>query len=326
MSKSANSNLYNFLSIGQRGVGKTVFLTACYLECHQDQAQQRLLWFDCEDKQVRQIIDDILIYVSKTGNYPPATLKITNFEFNLKQRNQQGSKTIGKVKWLDTPGEICNIHNISFTTMIANADGCCLFLDVPNLVESADCASALNQLLQPLETVIEFMNDKNLDLPLALILNKCDRLADHPLHWQRLKKALSPLITKLQKLETNYQFFYSEIPIVVVDGVSKLQLTRVGTPIYWLFSEIHRSRSPLSSDQSEKSNYYIPTPPPRFLTSLLGINPQLDLLNQIPKKRLLIGLMIFMGLISLGSALILQQTFDINSSPSSKSSDKSLSR
>jgi hypothetical protein len=37
---------YRFLSIGQRGVGKTVFLTACYLDSHRDQKQQRKFWLE----------------------------------------------------------------------------------------------------------------------------------------------------------------------------------------------------------------------------------------------------------------------------------------
>ena len=86
MPKSVDQILpsYNFLNIGERGVGKTVFFSACYLECHKDKEQQRLFWFDCENKEICQTIDEILSYIAKTGKYPPATLKITNFEFALK--------------------------------------------------------------------------------------------------------------------------------------------------------------------------------------------------------------------------------------------------
>ena len=325
MAKSVNQAhpSYNFLNIGERGVGKTVFFSACYLECHQDKEQQRLIWFDCENKEVRQTIDEILLYVAKTGKYPPATLKITNFECALKQRHQRGSKTIGRVQWWDTPGEICNINNASFTTILGNTDGFCLFLDAPSLVKMSDSITALTQFLRPLQEVIELISHQTLDLPLALILTKCDYLPEHPLYWQRLKKALQPLTMKLGELGVNYQIFYSEIPIAIADGVSTLQLNRVGTPIYWLFSEIHKSRS-AEKTQSPNRDYYIPTPLPSILKPFLGNNAQLNLLNQIPKRRLLLGLMIFMGLMALSAAVILQQTFRTN--PSLPPSEKSLSQ
>jgi len=325
MAKSVNQAhpSYNFLNIGERGVGKTVFFSACYLECHQDKEQQRLIWFDCENKEVRQTIDEILLYVAKTGKYPPATLKITNFECALKQRHQRGSKTIGRVQWWDTPGEICNINNASFITILGNTDGFCLFLDAPSLVKMSDSITALTQFLRPLQEVIELISHQTLDLPLALILTKCDYLPEHPLYWQRLKKALQPLTMKLGELGVNYQIFYSEIPIAIADGVSTLQLNRVGTPIYWLFSEIHKSRS-AEKTQSPNRDYYIPTPLPSILKPFLGNNAQLNLLNQIPKRRLLLGLMIFMGLMALSAAVILQQTFRTN--PSLPPSEKSLSQ
>ncbi|MEB3308792.1 MAG: hypothetical protein VKJ02_01005 [Snowella sp.] len=309
MTKSANLNRYNFLSIGQRGVGKTVFLASCYLECHQDKAQQRLLWFDCENPEVRQLIDHILSYVAKTGDYPPATLKVTNFGFDLKQRHQRGSKTVGRVQWWDTPGEMCDSLNASLKTLLANADGCCLFLEAPALVKASDSPLALMKLLRPLEAVIELLHQDGIDLPLAVIVTKCDYLSPHPLQWQCLKKALTPLFQKLKAQQAPYQVFYSEIPITVIDGIPTLQLIRVGTPIYWLFAEIHKRRSPDYDPQLAPSEYYIPTPPPKVLTPFLGNRHNFHQLNQIPKRQLLLGLMSLMGLITLGLALILQYSF-----------------
>jgi len=103
----------------------------------------------------------------------------------------------------------------------------------------------------------------------------------------------------------------------------------VATPIYWLFSEIHKSRSsdpPAEKTQSPDPDYYIPTAFPGILKPFLGNNPQLNLLNQIPKRRVLLGLMTFMGLIALSAAVILQQTFRTNPSQSLPPSEKSLSQ
>lgn len=311
----ANVNRYNFLSIGQRGVGKTVFLASCYLECHQDKEQQRLLWFDCSNPEVRQLIDNILSYVAKTGDYPPATLKITNFEFDLKQRHQWGSKTVGQVQWWDTPGEMCDSRNASLKTLLGNTHGCCLFLDASSLVKASDSIRALMELLQPLETVIDLFCEKMMDLPLAVILTKCDDLSAHPFQWQCLKKAINPLLKKLKERNVNYQVFYSEIPIAVVDGVPTLQLIRVGTPIYWLFAEIHKRRSPQPDQTRPQSEYYIPTSPPPILMPFLDKDSQLHFPNQLPKRRLLLGLMSLMGLMALGSALILQYSFKSDTPP-----------
>lgn len=307
MTSQPSQPIYSFLSIGQRGVGKTVFLAACYLEAHQDTEQQRLLWFDCEDRDARRTIDNLLVYVAKTGEYPPATLKITNFDFLLKQRSQWGHQTLGQVRWWDVPGESCHVHNPAFTAMLNHSDGCCLFLDAPSLVQKADDSASLTKLLQPLESVVELVVHQGLSLPLAIILTKCDQLPPHPLFWQRLKKALNPLVTRLQEWQANYQLFYSEIPIAETDGVSTLQLTRVGTPIYWLFSNIHRSRQSKMGTVDPQIPYYIPTPLPPWFHRLLG--GKLTKINQIdiPHHEVFLSILLLMALFSLGVGIILKQ-------------------
>jgi len=54
-------------------VGKTVFLAGSYAELHsptQTDGAQRL-WFDCQDSQAQENIEDILNYIGETGEYPP---------------------------------------------------------------------------------------------------------------------------------------------------------------------------------------------------------------------------------------------------------------
>ena len=307
MTSQPKQPIYSFLSIGQRGVGKTVFLAACYLESHQDTEQQRLLWFDCEDRDARRTIDNLLVYVAKTGEYPPATLKITNFEFLLKQRSQWGHQTLGQVRWWDVPGESCHVHNPAFTAMLNHSDGCCLFLDAPSLVQTADDPASLTKLLQPLESVVELVVYQGLSLPLAIILTKCDQLPPHPLFWQRLKKALNPLVTRLQEWQANYQLFYSEIPITEIDGVSTLQLTRVGTPIYWLFSNIHRSRQGETETVDPQMPYYIPTPLPAWFHRLLGAKPTKINQTDTPQHEIFLIILLLMALFTLGVGIVLQQ-------------------
>ena len=63
------TNTFNLLSIGQRGVGKTVFPAGSYAELHTDSPTQRpeQFWFDCQDSSVQENIGRILSYIIKTG-------------------------------------------------------------------------------------------------------------------------------------------------------------------------------------------------------------------------------------------------------------------
>ena len=47
---------FNLLSIGHRGVGKTVFIAGSYAELHSDIqiGQPQQLWFDCQDTQEQE--------------------------------------------------------------------------------------------------------------------------------------------------------------------------------------------------------------------------------------------------------------------------------
>lgn len=56
-----DTKMFNLLSIGQRAVGKTVFLVGSYAELHAnsltEKAQQ--LWFDCQYSYVQENIEKI---------------------------------------------------------------------------------------------------------------------------------------------------------------------------------------------------------------------------------------------------------------------------
>src|SRR5689334_12831129 len=117
---------FNLLSIGHRGVGKTVFLAGSYTELHGDYQtkQKQKMWFDCTERKVQENINSIIGYISETAHYPPATMKISNFNFSLNRRSWRGTETVCNFSWSDIPGEICTIHNSDFRTMVSNSDGC----------------------------------------------------------------------------------------------------------------------------------------------------------------------------------------------------------
>lgn len=236
--RSATVPAYTVLSVGQRGAGKTVFLAASYLEYRQHRQERRWLWLECASPKARQTIDDLLLYVARAGEYPPATLKATAFEFLLQQRQPRGTRTVAQIRWWDAPGEICRPQRREFLDLLRQAQGCCLFLEAPLLVRLADNPRSLAKLLEPLENVGEGLGAENLALPVALILTQCDRLPPQAFVWQRLQRAVSPLRRQLTEARFPHRIFYSEAPIVEQDGIPRLCLNRAGAPLYWLMEQM----------------------------------------------------------------------------------------
>lgn len=95
---------FNLLSIGQRGVGKTVFLVGSYAELQANYltAHPQKLWFDCQTNQVQENIEKILNYIVQTNQYPPPTMKIVNFSFSLKRQRLWGEQTLCNFTWNST--------------------------------------------------------------------------------------------------------------------------------------------------------------------------------------------------------------------------------
>ena len=234
---------FNLLSIGHRGVGKTVFLAGSYAELHTDSQtlNQHSLWFDCQERQVQENIDDILSHISETGHYPPPTMKITNFSFSLKRRRWWGSETLCDFLWSDIPGEICTIHNRDFRAMVSNSDGCCVFIDAYALVHNT------NTYLEYLEEIIKqvmaiaslaYLHDRK--YPFVVILTKCDLLESNHLN-QQLQQVLQPLTNRLDAVKANYQTFYSLIPIVRIPEKAMFKPKGAVDPLLWLVWELSQA-------------------------------------------------------------------------------------
>jgi hypothetical protein len=235
--------IYSLLSIGQRGVGKTVFLVGSCLELYtnqfEDQGQQ--VWFDCEDGEVQQMLENILRQVAQTGQYPPATMRITNFDFTLKLRNLWGTKTLCQFRWWDPPGESCQIYNPAFLMMALNADAYCAFIDARTIVECANHPNDLSTAFESVKSIAEVIHSNNLEHPLAIILTKCDIVRADASAWQTLERNIQPLKRLLDTLKVNYQIFCSEIPVVTTNGISSLKTTDAAAPILWLVSKLRKA-------------------------------------------------------------------------------------
>ena len=255
---------FNLLSIGQRGVGKTVFLAGSYAELHSNSKQERpqqsaellhelaepaadrlpRLWFDCQDSQAQENIEAILSYVARTGEYPPLTMKVTNFDFSLKRHSYSGSQTLCNFCWWDIPGEICDVHNVDFRKMVSVSHGCCVFIDAYALVHDSTYPQALEDIIQQVTAIAHLVYLNGLKYAFSLILTKCDLFESNPLEQQQLEASLQPLISRLEEVKANYQKFYSAIPIVFDLGNPTLRAKGAAAPILWLVWELSKVHNP----------------------------------------------------------------------------------
>ena len=237
---------FNLLSVGQRGVGKTVFLAGSYAELHPSSQPdlRKQLWFDCQDSNVQENMERLLSYIVRTGQYPPSTLKITNFKFSLKRHSQWGTKTLSHFGWWDIPGESCNIDNPDFRKMVFNSSGCCVFIDAYALINQPVYRQALENIIQQVMPIATLVYLNSFSYAFALILTKCDLLEPGPVSQQKLKQSLQPLTSRLDAVKANYQTFYSDIRIVPSGGGSTLKATGAASPLLWLVKEVSKADNP----------------------------------------------------------------------------------
>jgi tetratricopeptide (TPR) repeat protein len=243
LSETTEKKTFNLLSIGQRGVGKTVFLAGSYAELHPNSQvdHSQKLWFDCQDKQAQENIENILNYIARTGQYPPPTMKITNFNFSLKRRNLWGVQTLCHFRWWDTPGEACNIQNLDFQTLVLTSHGCCVFINADELVHNQAYLQVFENIVKQVVTIASLTSQHGLKYLFALILTQCDLLGPGPLSLLQIEESLQPLITRLDAAKAHYQRFYSAIPIVSTGSTSTLRATGAAAPLLWLISELRKS-------------------------------------------------------------------------------------
>lgn len=236
---------FSLLSIGQRGVGKTVFLAGSYTELHPDSrsSDSQQLWFDCQDTEVQGNLEKIQNHVARTGLYPPPTIKITNFNFSLKRQIPAGVETVCDFRWWDIPGESCNIHNPDFQEMIFTSNGCCVFINAYGLIHDQDYPRVVEDIYNQVAAIASIVAKYNLQYRFALILTKCDLIELNPDTILQIDQNLQPLTTYLDSLTATHQRFYSAIPIVTLDGVPRLQAEGAATPLIWLLTQLNQAEN-----------------------------------------------------------------------------------
>ena len=236
------TNTFNLLSIGQRGVGKTVFLAGSYAELHSNHQLKppQKLWFDCQKSQDEEKIDRILKYVAQTGQYPPATMKITDFNFSLKCSSLWTTKTLCHFRWWDVPGESCNSSNPEFQKIVLSSHGCCVFINASALVNDRNYLQPLEEIIQQVVAIASLVNQHGLKYAFALIFTKCDLLNLDPISLLQIEERVQPLLTRLDAVKADYQKFYSAIPIISFAGVPILKAKGASAPLLWLVSQLRK--------------------------------------------------------------------------------------
>ncbi len=256
---------FNLLSIGQRGVGKTVFLAGSYAELHGDSSESPLktaleagsadffkfaidaqqlsdrpasFWFECQDEDVEANLEKILHHIKQTGLYPPATIKITNFNFRLKQRTARTIETVCNFRWWDIPGEWCSLRNVEFQEIVITSHACCVFINAYALSHDPRYAPILQDIFNQVVAIASLVQQHRIKYAIALILTQCDRLDAED--TKQLKEKLQPLIGRLEDFRTHYRVFYSAIPIVSIKGHAELDAKGAADPLLWLLTELNK--------------------------------------------------------------------------------------
>ncbi|WP_407899186.1 hypothetical protein [Scytonema sp. NUACC26] len=233
---------FSLLSIGKRGVGKTVFLAGSYSELHSNTPKHNphTFWFECQDSEVQENLEKINSHIARTHFYPPATIKITNFNFNLKRHTLWGIKTLCQFRWWDIPGEICDLCNPDFQEMVLASHGCCVFINAHALISEPDYVNTLEEMFHQIVAIASLIAQHRLKYAFALILTKCDLLEPGTVTQLKIEQSLQPLISRLDTVQANYQKFYSAIPIISMEGLSALRARGAAEPLLWLLAQLNK--------------------------------------------------------------------------------------
>jgi tetratricopeptide (TPR) repeat protein len=234
---------FTLISLGSRGVGKTVFL-ACncaeILRSGQRKNNAQKLWFECLDQEFQDKIESLVGYVVRTGQYPPPTFKITDFGFSLRGKSLNGNKTLCHFRWLDLPGEWCDIENSEFQSVLLQSHGCCVFIDAHALLHEESYLETIEAMVNQVEAIASLVNQHHLKYPFALICTKCDLVDLSPIGLIQLEEKLIPLLQRLGASNAHYRRFYSAIPIVNQSNGGILKVKDATAPLLWLIAELQR--------------------------------------------------------------------------------------
>lgn len=246
---------FTLISLGSRGVGKTVFLAyncAEILRPNHKEKDSETLWFECLDQKFQEKIEKLVGYVIRTGQYPPPTFKIEDFGFSLKKKSLSGDKTLCNFRWLDLPGEWCNIQNSEFQSTLLQSHGCCVFVDIHALLNNKLYLETMETIMNQVEAIASLVNHNHLKYPFALILTKCDLVDLSPIGLVQVEAKLLPILKRFEAVKAHYRRFYSPTPTSDQSQSGVPQLKDATAPLLWLMTELQRLHG--SDDQLNLGN------------------------------------------------------------------------
>jgi tetratricopeptide (TPR) repeat protein len=254
--------IFNLLSIGKRGVGKTVFLAGSYAELHrQSQGETDPEWtFECQDSENWQKLQTILEYIANTGEYPPPTMKVTDFHFSLQHRRRNLLETVCEFCWWDIPGEECNFEQPEFQKIVLDSHSCCVFLNGEKLVREPKYQEEVESLRKQVMSIASFVDFRSFPYAFAIIITQCDRLAPGPIARLQIQEKLQDFTASLKSLNAKYQCFYSGIPIVTENESFTVAPTGTAYALLWLVSELERTHKRDASQTLETALQANPLP------------------------------------------------------------------
>jgi GTPase SAR1 family protein len=239
---SRSNETFTFQLIGQRGVGKTVFLATMSSQ-YNDLTEYGLC---SADVQTENQVQQILTFMRNNGSYPPATNRSIPFTFDLYPKgSSQSRKPLCTFRWEDIPGEICQLWDEGFNNSTANSSGCLIFVDAnalmanPNYTENLD---QLNDLLLPLVNIVAL---NSIAYPVAIVLTKCDMVGTLTTQiMEILQERLQPITRGLKRFNITHKVFYSSLTLTRPENTDPYILTVGNTesPLLWLIEEIQRVR------------------------------------------------------------------------------------
>ena len=257
------SKQLKLISLGARGVGKTVFLVnSCAIALQEKNKNLQGSWFECQDPQSLKMVTNLLKYIEQNRAYPPATFKISNFNLSLKTNSLGETQTICDIQWKDIPGEWCDLNNPNFQSALLESHGCCIFVDSEALLNQPSYTEELAQNIKQVEAITSLIHQNNLvRYPIALICTKYDLIQSNSIGLIQLEEQLKPLIKQLEANQSISQRFYSGIPLLQSESGIMSQTTNADEALRWItteLNEIHPSDNPQNLGQVLKMITEVP--------------------------------------------------------------------
>jgi hypothetical protein len=173
----SNLKQFKWLAIGERGVGKTTFLLSCWCQLHSDSARLKRCFLDAKGI-TRDKFERAMNYIRQTGDYPTATMRFDQLNFDVKQRQWWGGeKTVGQIDWIDSPGEQCQQKFPNFLEEVFSSNAFFVFINIEKALLALNTSKTieLEKVFAPVLKLAEALKDSS-PKPIAVIFTRVDRL------------------------------------------------------------------------------------------------------------------------------------------------------